>query len=355
MVSGAWHTAGWIKPRLRTLLDGMEHNRDTNTEVTTYRYLRCCLLALLLALTVSLVIETVRGGWQTSISAYYYTPAGPVFIGVLSSVGACLVALHGYTDAENVCLKLAGISAPMVAFVPTPERGRTPDVVAITNNAATFLVVLGVGYVVVLGYARRRASGYEPLSVWTRIGLVSVGLAWLVGVAWLAADRASFAAHAHMLAAGFTFLPFAGVVALNTDWGVRVLARRPGPSRTRFDRAYWVVLAGMGCAAVGFVLLRTSWSYAMLGLEIALLALFGAFWILQTIDLMDPERDLKGSAAGGAERSGGRSAPGTPFAERTRSAPSTPFAERTRSAPSGPFAERTRSGPSGHDNGRVLP
>ncbi|MBB2894726.1 hypothetical protein [Flexivirga oryzae] len=281
----------------------MEHNRDTNTEVTTYRYLRSCLLALLLALTVSVVVETVRGGWQTSISAYYYTPAGPVFIGVLSSVGVCLVALHGYTDAENVCLNLAGISAPMVAFVPTPEQGRTPDVAAITNNATTYLAVLGVGYLVVLGYAWRRLRRHEPLSVWSVIGLVSVGLAWLIGAVWLAADRAAFAAHAHMLAAAFTFLPFAGVVALNTDWGVRVLARRAGPSRTRFDRAYWVVLIGMGCAAVGFAVVRASWDYAMLGVEIALLALFAAFWILQTIDLMDPARDLRTSAAAAPERS----------------------------------------------------
>ncbi|MGN6415164.1 MAG: hypothetical protein ACTHL4_14505, partial [Flexivirga sp.] len=98
----------------------MDEDLEMTAEVTTYRYLRFCLLALLLALTIALGIETVRGGWQTSISAYYYTPAGPVFVAVLASVGVCLVALRGYTDAENVCLDLAGISAPMVAFVPTP-------------------------------------------------------------------------------------------------------------------------------------------------------------------------------------------------------------------------------------------
>jgi len=274
----------------------MEHNRDANTEATTYRYLRCCLLALLLALTVSVVIQTVRGGWQTSISAYYYTPAGPVFIGVLTSVGVCLVALHGFTDAENVCLNLAGISAPMVAFVPTPEHGRTPDVAAITNNAATFLAVLGVGYLVVLGFARRRIRAHEPLPVWSVIGLASVGVAWLVGVGWLSMDRVTFAAHAHAMAAVFTFVPFAGVVALNTDWGVRVIARQAGSSRTRFDRAYWAVLAGMGCATAGFMIVHRSWEYALLGLEIALLALFAAFWVLQTIDLMDPTRDLRTSS-----------------------------------------------------------
>lgn len=59
----------------------------------------------------------------------------------------------------------------------------------------------------------------------------------------------------------------------------------------------------MGCAAVGFAVVRASWDYAMLGVEIALLALFAAFWILQTIDLMDPARDLRTSAAAAPERS----------------------------------------------------
>ncbi|RNI21678.1 hypothetical protein [Flexivirga caeni] len=260
-------------------------------EVTTYRYLRSALLALLLALIVSVAIETVRGGWQTSLSAYYYTPAGPVFIAVLASVGVCLVALHGYTDAENVCLKLAGVSAPMVAFVPTPERAHAPDVDAITNNAATFLTVLGVGYLVVLGFVWRRLRRHERVSVWSAIGLASVAFAWLVGVVWLATDRTSFAGHAHALAATFTFVPFAGVVALNTDWGVRVIARQPGNSRTRFDRAYWVVLIGMIAGAVVMIAMQSVWSYWLLVLEIVLLLLFAAFWVLQTIDLMDPRRD----------------------------------------------------------------
>lgn len=265
-------------------------------EVTTYRYVRGCLLALLLGLTVSIGVETVRHGWQNSISSYYYTPAGPVFIAVLASVGVCLVALRGYTDAENVCLNLAGISAPMVAFVPTPEQGHPPDRAAITNNAATFLAVLAVGYLVVLFLVWRGRRHGHPVSRWSMIGLLSVALAWLVGVVWLAVDNASFAAHAHTLAATFTLLPFAAVVALNTDWGVRVIAREPTPSRTRFETAYWVVLIGMGCVAVVFAALW-SWDYALLGLEVGILALFATFWILQTIDLMDSRRDAATTAS----------------------------------------------------------
>lgn len=277
----------------------MDDNLEMDAEVTTYRHLRFCLLALLLALTISLGAETVRGGWQTSISAYYYTPAGPVFVAVLASIGVCLVALRGFTDAESVCLNLAGISAPMVAFVPTPERGRSPDVDAITNNSATFLAVLGIGYLVVLGFAGRQIRWHERVSAWSVIGLVSVALAWLVGVVWLAVDRVSFADHAHALAATFTFVPFVGVVVLNTDWGVRVIAREATSSRTRFDRAYWMVLIGMGCVLILFVAFQT-WRYSLLGLEAGILAFFAAFWILQTIDLMDPVRDAATSVPGRA-------------------------------------------------------
>jgi len=253
-------------------------------EVTTYRYVRLVLLALLLALAVSVGAETVRIGWQTSLSAYYYTAAGPMLIAVLAAVGVCLIALRGFTDAEDVCLNLSGISAPMVAFVPKPQAGEHPDVHAIVNNALTFLVVLAVGYVVVLvAGLRRRAAGWP--SPWGVVGLVSTALAWIVGMAWILADRTSFAAHAHALSAAFTFLPFWGVVVLNTDWGVRVLARGD-ESRTRFDAAYWAIAVGMAVALVAFVALH-GWAYALLGLEVALLALFAVFWVLQTIDLGD--------------------------------------------------------------------
>lgn len=261
-----------------------------SAEVTTYRYVRSALLALLLALTISVGAETVRTGWQTSISGYYYTAAGPVFIAVLASIGVCLIALRGFTDAEDVLLNLAGISAPMVAFVPTPETGRPPDVPAIENNALTFLAVLAVGYVVVLVAILRRRPGDRP-SRWGQLGLIATAVAWVVGLAWILIDKQSFAAHAHALAAVATFVPFAGVVLLNTDWGVRWIAREAEPSRTRFDAAYWGIVVGMAVAVVVFAALH-AWTYVLLGLEISLLALFAVFWILQTIDLFDPDRDL---------------------------------------------------------------
>jgi hypothetical protein len=182
----------------------------------------------------------------------------------------------------------------MVAFVPTPAAGHRPDVPAIVNNALSFLAVLAIGYVAVLVVTLRRRHRPTP---WGVVGLVATAAAWIVGVAWILLDRASFAAHAHALAAVFTFLPFAGVVVLNTDWGVRVLAREAEASRTRFDAAYWAIVVGMVAVTAAFGLLH-AWAYAALGVEVGLLALFAVFWVLQTIDLLDPERDLASVARG---------------------------------------------------------
>jgi len=273
-------------------------------ELATYRYVRLALLALLLMLATSLAAETIRSGWETSVSGYYYTASGPVFVAVLGAVGVCLIALRGFTDAENVCLNLAGISAPMVAFVPTPAAGHHPDVAAIVNNALSFLAVLAIGYVGVLVAMMRRCRASEySVSVWGLIGLASTAAAWVVGVVWILVDRTSFAAHAHALAAVFTFLPFGGVVVLNTDWGVRVLAQEADASRTRFDAAYWLVAGGMAAVAVVFGLglgALAHWRYALLGTEIGLLGLFAVFWVLQTIDLADSERDLAAATRPGS-------------------------------------------------------
>lgn len=281
-------------------MDPEAPDRDAvSVQVLTYRYLRFGLLALLLALTVSVGMATVRDGWQRSISSYYYTPAGPVFIAVLASVGVCLIALHGFTEAENVCLDLAGISAPMVAFVPHPEPGHPPDLAAITNNAVTFLAVVAVGYLVVLFVVWRRLRRGGRLTSWSAVGLASVAFAWLVGVLWLTVSRTSFVEHAHTLAAILTFVPFVGVVVLNTDWGVRVIAGDAERSRTRFDTAYWALLAVMVGVGVAFGVVHT-WTYSVLFVETGMLVCFTAFWILQTIDLWDPARDAATTAPAGS-------------------------------------------------------
>lgn len=264
------------------------------TEVTTYRYLRFALCCLLLGLAISVGAETVTSGeWQTSISSYYYTAAGPVFTAVLCAMGVCLVVLRGYTDAEDTALNLAGLSAPMVGFVPTPEIGEEIDKAAIVNNAWSYLAVMAIGWVVVLifGLRKRAADGDWP-SRWGAIGLVSVAAAWAVGVGWLLIDQDTFATKAHGLAAIFTFTPFALAVVLNTDWGVRKIAQEADKARTRLDRTYWALVGVMAVLLVlGIVLGLAGWDHWLLATEVSLLVCFATFWVIQSFDLMDPQRD----------------------------------------------------------------
>jgi hypothetical protein len=112
------------------------------------------MIALVIDLAAAVVYEIVRGDAdcvQTSISAYYYTHAQAVFVGALVAIGTCLICLRGSTDHEDVLLNVAGMLAPVVAIVPTPEAGdcaslpgvpedSTPNI----ENNITALLVIGL-------------------------------------------------------------------------------------------------------------------------------------------------------------------------------------------------------------------
>lgn len=89
----------------------------------TYRYLRLGIIAsvLLLGISLSVEIKRVGGCLLGSISAYYYSPVRPIFVGVMFVVGASLIAYKGRTRGEDVYLNIAGMLAPLVAIAPTWE------------------------------------------------------------------------------------------------------------------------------------------------------------------------------------------------------------------------------------------
>jgi hypothetical protein len=94
--------------------------------IKTWRYLRLAMIALVVGLAAAVIYEVARRGGdcvQTSISAYYYTPARAIFIGALIAIGACLICLRGSRDWEDILLNVAGMLAPVVALVPTPAPG----------------------------------------------------------------------------------------------------------------------------------------------------------------------------------------------------------------------------------------
>src|SRR5688572_22472438 len=100
---------------------------DDEAARKTYRYVRIGMVGAVVLLAGSVLLEqreVTNGCWQTSISAYYYTPVRAVFVGVLMAIGLMLIVIKGNNELEDGCLNVAGMLAPVVALVPTSDHGR---------------------------------------------------------------------------------------------------------------------------------------------------------------------------------------------------------------------------------------
>lgn len=266
--------------------------------ITTYRYLRIGMIGLVVMLGVSILLERAEVDcWQTSVSAYYYTPVRALLVGGLLAVGFALVVIAGRGPLEDTFLNAAGMFAPLVAVVPTTDVGAcwsvppfppptTPDgspakwvVANIDNNVAALLIAGLLGLVVAAVIAS--ITNRDPLAV-VRVGtpLMRLGLLaalvflLVVGAAFLFWD--DFDTRAHGISAVAMFVMLAGVVALN----VRTHARHGG--RTWCLVAYTLILVGMvGTAVVVWIVGGT---HAVLVLETVEILLFALFWAVQTVE-----------------------------------------------------------------------
>ena len=94
-------------------------------------YIGLALPILLVLISASRPIDGL-GRWELlgSISAYYYTGAVAVFVGLLVALALLLFTYRGYNNqyhsADRVAAIVAGVAALLVAFFPT----RAPDMVA---------------------------------------------------------------------------------------------------------------------------------------------------------------------------------------------------------------------------------
>lgn len=271
--------------------------------VKTYNYLRIALAALVLLLFASVALEwvAVDGCLQPSISAYYFTPVRAVFVGVLVTMGVCLIALKGNTDGEDVLMNLAGMLAPGVAFIPTTASGRcgSPQVgVDIAQGVSNTMPALFLTGVVVGGVAavlaRREADGVR-LSSANRLGL---GLTIAVlgsGAVWFVVARDSFVRRGHDAAAIPMFLAIIAVVWLNARDVQHGVEQGGMPSeRTRYVAMYRTIALAMlaALAATVTISLATGSTSLVLWVELVLITLFAVFWVEQTTELWN--RGLRG-------------------------------------------------------------
>jgi hypothetical protein len=270
-------------------------NRDIALD--TYRYLRGGIPVMLVMLAAALIIERAHATcWQTSISAYYFTSAHGVFVGSVCVVGALLIVYKGSKDTEDVLLNLAGIVGFVVAFVPTSrpvllcgESGF--DVGAVTDNAVignvwALVIALVVARVASWWMYRRTRTARDrsPLgevAVWVQRAVLAVGVVTLIFVPdW-------FVANAHGIAAVTMFLSFIVTVLINA-----FLAGRQDEGKCPHNSVYHRVYQGISLAmaltlvaAVAAHLLLDGFNHVVLVVEVALIAEFGAYWLVQTVEL----------------------------------------------------------------------
>jgi hypothetical protein len=293
--------------------------------IKTWRYLRASMIGFVLAIFIGVGFERSKapGCFQTSISAYYYTPVHGIFIGALVAVGTCLICLRGNTDAEDILLNLAGMFAPVVALVPTPGTGTCGSVltttenrdVNISNNIFVLLTVGAAGFLVlavisIVGHARR-GSWPPPLC------LIGYGLAlvvWGYAVVTFAWFRTFFRDTAHYSAAIALFVCFLAVVVLDAinfkvhkepDTAAQRVPDKVKATFLSWRNPYAVIALVMIADAIGWgiVGLVFNWSHWIIWIEATLIALFAVFWGWQTSELWS--EGLRGQAV-----PSGRSDPG---------------------------------------------
>ncbi|ACZ31111.1 hypothetical protein Xcel_2093 [Xylanimonas cellulosilytica DSM 15894] len=324
----------------------------------TYFYLRVGIIVLVGLLTVAVLREDrapANGVALGSISASWYTPVQSVFVAVLVGAGAAMVALRGRGIQEPL-LNLAGLFAPVVAFVPTPEPvqgpcfGRvadpslaaqqTPTIEGRWNAAACaefvarvdgaivpYFWVGSVALVATLVYVvlrkRNPALVYRDGDAnpwhWFRdrvlrddtrepgrgeelTGVVLALLIWAAVIVWYGVGRDSFVLTAHAVAASFVFLPMTVVALLagRAAWRGRTAATRALSDAGREVTAilYVVVAAAMliGVAATAgarvFDLAGPS-SRWFWGLEWVLVLGFLGFWCIQTFEARIPRSNAR--------------------------------------------------------------
>lgn len=258
----------------------------------TWLYLRLAMVGVVLTLGAAVVIEHVKVGsgcFQPSISAYYYTPVRGVFIGALATLGVCLICLRGSTGLEDLLLNVAGMLAPIVAFVPTSGYIRSctsaPRHMAhmstaqlsanVANNVVALLIVAGMALLIVGCVLVLRDATWLA-----RVGGLIGAVLWVSTLVVFLAARHAFVHNAHGVAA---MLFVACVVAAAVD---NAFDTKKGRPLTVLYIALAVAMAGPALI-IWVIGLAANWHHWQIVAETVVLVFFVVFWLTQTVELRE--------------------------------------------------------------------
>ncbi|MEV6642254.1 DUF998 domain-containing protein [Amycolatopsis sp. NPDC051371] len=163
-----------------------------STLVHSYLYLRRAIGLIGLALPVVLIVgkQVVQGGDLIgSLSGYYYSDLGNVFVGAMCATGVFLLAYYGHDFADNVASTVAGLGAIGLALFPTtPDR----DVSSWDRTSGVLHLVFAAMFFVMLAYFCLRLfphDGEQPAGtgvVYRVCGVVILAALVLIAVtSWL--------------------------------------------------------------------------------------------------------------------------------------------------------------------------
>lgn len=271
----------------------MEQSHDENV-AQTYLALRVAMVMLVALLLLSVAFHFIGSGClQHSISAFYYTPTRPIFVGMLCAIGACLVIYRGNTDTENVLLNFCGFLAFVVAFVPTgvdktcasinvPTPGEVRE--AAVNNVSVLIVIGAV--VAATNRILLHTREVQPLNAKARRWAVGSTLALAAGAVIFALQPDDFIRIGHNTAAATMFAGIVVVVFHNAYEFERFHASRR-LWRIPLNR-YGVVAALMLVTLISVPLvdyLSERFDHWVFVIEALLIIEFAVFWGLQTQEL----------------------------------------------------------------------
>lgn len=293
----------------------------------TYMAIRMGVVAVIVALGIAVWREIASSPdhcVQRSLSAYYYTPVRPVFVGALLMLGFAMIVMWGMTSAEDSVLNLAGLLLMVVALVPTLDanycslpkalRRQVPDTETkkIADDALikasadavsrSFTALLAVATLILVSLVVAGAVVYfrtapdERTTNWPRFAYV---VTWVLAAAavvinfvlYLDADNPDSAFN-HQVHGASANLAVALIIV-----AVMLAARHKGQSndatKTRWVWRYRCLAGAMVLTATVIkggdrIKLFSGWEWvddhATFLVEAILIALIGVFWILQTID-----------------------------------------------------------------------
>jgi hypothetical protein len=284
------------------MADGDPKDLDSSDAIKSYRYLRIAIVGAVVLLATSLLIEhshTRTHCWQTSISAYYYTPVRAIFVGAMITIGFALIVIKGRGPAEDICLNFAGMLAPVVAVAPTapsvkdvcssitnsPLPSHADFVATVSNNFDSLLITgaigLGVAFLVAMVVNKRDLSPLTKAGRGTTISLIVTGLALLFGW-WAKSGMSNFYTGAHGLAALAMF------VLLIASVGTKAYQHRAKSPRWY----YWIYVVIAVVMTLGGLLIKflpIGGNYTIFVLEGYEIGFFAVYWIIQTVENWDEE------------------------------------------------------------------